>query len=185
MVSSSPSGWLSAAEAIARLGVRPQTLYAYVSRGLVESERVTGTRTSRYSRADIERLAGRARRTRSGSGPEIVIDSGLTLLDPEGHLYYRGWDATQAAVDATYEQVAEWLWGTEPGPSGVWSAPREALEVARRAQAALPDPATLPDRLRVIAAAIGSCDPLRNDRRVPSVAARARSLIATLVEALP
>jgi citrate synthase len=165
--------------------VRTQTLYAYVSRGLIHSERVTGTRMSRYSRADVERLAARARRTLPGSGPEIVIDSGLTLLDPAGHLYYRGWDTTRAAVEASYEQVAEWLWGTGAGSSGVWSAPREALQIARRAQAALPDQATLPDRLRVIAAAIGSCDPLRDDRRVPSVAARARGLIATLVEALP
>jgi citrate synthase len=31
--------WLSTAEATARLGVKPQTLYAYVSRGLVRRER--------------------------------------------------------------------------------------------------------------------------------------------------
>jgi citrate synthase len=177
--------WLTAPEAIVRLGVRPQTLYAYVSRGLIASERVAGARVSRYSRADVERLASRARRTRRDAGPEIVIDSALTQLDPAGHLHYRGWDVTRAAVDATYEQVAEWLWGTDGAPSGVWSAPSDALDAARRAQAALPDQAKLPDRLRIVTAAIGSCDPLRDDRRVPSVAARARGLIATLVEALP
>jgi citrate synthase len=63
--------------------------------------------------------------------------------------------------------------------------PPGALAVARRAQAALPAEATLPDRLRVIAAAVGPCDPLRDDRRVAAVVGRTRGLIATLVEGLP
>ena len=29
--------WLTAQEAMARLGLKPQTLYAYVSRGLIEA----------------------------------------------------------------------------------------------------------------------------------------------------
>ena len=33
-----PSRYLSAKEACAELGIRPQTLYAYVSRGLIRSE---------------------------------------------------------------------------------------------------------------------------------------------------
>jgi len=94
--------WLTASQATARLGVKPQTLYAYVSRGLIRRERPPGTRTSRYSRSDVERLAEHGRpRTREG-GPEIVIDQAVTLLDPEGHLSYRGWDATRAAVEARY-----------------------------------------------------------------------------------
>jgi citrate synthase len=177
--------WFTAGEALARLGVKPQTLYAYVSRGLVRSERVTGTRTSRYRRADVERLASRTRGTPVGTGPEIVVDSALTLLDPVGRFAYRGWDVTQAAEEASYEIVAEWLWGTDPGPDQPWTAPRDAVKVARRAQAALPAGATIPDLLRVAAAAVASCDPLRNDRRRAAVAARARALIATLVESLP
>lgn len=176
-------GWLTASEAIARLGVKEQTLYAYVSRGLVRRERVTGTRASRYSRADVERLAAKGRRIADGPGPEIVIDSAITLLEPAGHLYYRGWDVTRAAVEASYEDVAAWLWNVEPEDH--WTASAEALAVARGVQAALPAHASLGDRVRVVAAAVGSCDPLRADRRPPSVAARARGLIATLVDALP
>jgi len=177
--------WFTAGEALARLGVKPQTLYAYVSRGLVRSERVTGSRTSRYRRADVERLATRTRGALPGNGPEIVVDSALTLLDPVGRFAYRGWDATRAADEASYELVAEWLWGTDPGSEQPWKAPRDAVKVARRAQAALPTGATIPDLLRVAAAAVAACDPLRNDRRRNAVAARARALIATLVEALP
>src|SRR5258705_152521 len=75
------SDWLGSAEAAARLGVKAETLYAYVSRGLLRSERVRGSRTARYLRGDVERLAARARRT-GPSGPELVVDSEITLLDP-------------------------------------------------------------------------------------------------------
>src|SRR6059058_5234746 len=98
--------WLTAAEATQRLAVKPQTLYAYVSRGLVRRERTPGSRTSRYSRADIERLAQQGRpRTHKGT-PEIAIDQAVTSLDPAGHLTYRGWDVTLAATSARYEEVA-------------------------------------------------------------------------------
>jgi citrate synthase len=177
--------WLSAAEATARLGVKPQTLYAYVSRGLIRRERLPGSRTSRYSRTDVEGLAGHSRSRPARAGPEIHIDQAITALDPAGHLSYRGWDATRAAVDAHYEQVAAWLWGTTFGPNDHWSADPDGLALARRVQGALPANASLPDRLRVVVAALRPGDPLRDDRRVPSVAARAGTLLATLVEALP
>src|SRR5690349_20760350 len=119
MPASSPSdperpGWLTATEAIARLGVKEQTLYAYVSRGLIRRQRVAGSRISHYSRADVERLAAKGRRTADGTGPDIVVDSAITLLDPSGHLYYRGWDVARAAVESSYEDVAAWLWDVEP-----------------------------------------------------------------------
>src|SRR5579875_4098739 len=100
--------WLSAAQAADRLGVRPQTLYAYVSRGLLRSHPVPGPgRASRYERAEVERLAARTRPPGGRAGAlEVVIDTGLTLLDPAGHLYYRGWDATSACRTASYERVA-------------------------------------------------------------------------------
>lgn len=177
--------WYTAGEAQARLGVKPQTLYAYVSRGLVRRERVPGTRTSRYRRSDVERLAARTRRAPAGAGPEIVVDSALTVLDPGGRYAYRGWDATRAAVEATYEGVAEWLWAADARGPGPWAAPPAALRVARAACAALPPDAALPDRLRVAAAAMAATDPLRHDRRRLAVVARARGLVATLVEVLP
>ena len=177
--------WLSATEAIARLGVKPQTLYAYVSRGLIRRERPAGSRTSRYARRDVERLAGHGRARPGRPGPEIVVDQAITALDPAGHLAYRGWDATRAAVDAHYEQVAAWLWGTTFGPNDHWTADPAGAATARDVQAALPAATPLPDRLRVAVAALRAGDPLRDDRRVAAVAARAGTLLATLVEALP
>jgi citrate synthase len=177
--------WLTAGEAAGRLGVKPQTLYAYVSRGLIRRERPAGSRTSRYARSDVERLATHARPRSMRTGPEIVVDQAITALDPAGHLAYRGWDVTRAVVDAHYEEIAAWLWGTTFGPNDHWSADPDGLVVARRVQAALPATTPLPDRLRVVVAALRPGDPLRDDRRVASVAARAGTLLATVVEALP
>jgi citrate synthase len=176
--------WLTAGEARARLGVQAQTLYAYVSRGLIRSERIPGSRSSRYARADVERLAARGRRTSGAPGPEIVVDSALTKLDPAGRLAYRGWDVTDAARSSSYEAVADWLWAADDD-APEWVAPKDQLRVATRAQSALPADAAIPDRLRVTAAAVGAVDPLRNDRRRPQVATRGRALIATLVDSLP
>ena len=177
--------WLSATDATTRLGVKTQTLYAYVSRGMIRRERVPGSRTSRYSRRDVERLAARARPRPAPTGPEIHVDQAITALDPAGHLAYRGWDATRAATEARYEQVAAWLWGTTFGPNDHWSADPEGLAIGRAVLAALPLSTPLPDRLRVVVAALRPGDPLRDDRRVASVAARAGTLLATVVEALP
>src|SRR5256885_13528998 len=91
---------LPAAGATQRLGVKPQTLYAYVSRGLVRRERPAGSRTSRYARGDVERLATHSRPRSAGRGPEILVDQAITAIDPAGHLFYRGWDATRAPADA-------------------------------------------------------------------------------------
>ena len=50
--------WLSASEAMDQLGVRPQTLYAYVSRGRIEARAQDGDpRKSLYRAADIIELA--------------------------------------------------------------------------------------------------------------------------------
>src|SRR4030095_12612751 len=52
---------VSTAEAAARLGVKPATLYAYVSRGLLTRERAPDGRTSTFDPAELDRLARPAR----------------------------------------------------------------------------------------------------------------------------
>ncbi|MDB5444807.1 MAG: citrate synthase, partial [Phenylobacterium sp.] len=57
--------WIAAEEARARLGVRPQTLYAYVSRGRVQVRPdPADPRRSLYRAADIAALAERKSRSR-------------------------------------------------------------------------------------------------------------------------
>jgi excisionase family DNA binding protein len=48
--------FLTAQEACAILGVKPATLYAYVSRGLLDSYRQGIKRTRLYRRAEIDRM---------------------------------------------------------------------------------------------------------------------------------
>jgi citrate synthase len=173
---------LSTAEAAARLGVKPTTLYAYVSRGLLSRTRTPAG--SRFSASEVERLARGSRRYANTSPLEFVTE--LTLI--EGGTYrYRGLDAVELSRTRSFEEVATWLWCAEwPEPAAPpWTAPGEGSRVAAEACAAL-DPRCPPaERWRVAVAAAATADPLRHDRSPVAVAATARGLLATLVEVLP
>jgi citrate synthase len=116
--------FLSAREAAARLGVKLDTLYAYVSRGLLRSVAVPGSRERHYRREDIEgfRAARGLGQAPSDTSPETampVIDSAISLIEG-GRLYYRGQDAVRLSDTATLEETAALLWDAEieaaPGP---------------------------------------------------------------------
>src|ERR1700756_3873170 len=105
---------LTAREAADRLGVKLDTLYAYVSRGRLRSVMVPGTRERRYRSEEVDALLD----TRSGvkpphsSDPEAlmpVIGSSICLIE-NGRFYYRGQDAVRLADEATLEGVARMLW---------------------------------------------------------------------------
>lgn len=114
----SDSKTLSAQEAADELGVNLATLYAYVSRGMIRSEAVGGSkRNRRYNASDIQRLKDRKDQRRN---PEKVaetalyfgapvIDSAITLIT-DGRLYYRGMDATFLAQNHTIEEAAALIW---------------------------------------------------------------------------
>jgi citrate synthase len=179
-------GRLSTAEAAARLGVKPATLYAYVSRGLLGRERSADGRTSTFDPAELDRLArpGRARRGRRPS-TELVVPSALTAI-AHGLPWYRGLAVPDLAGARGFEEVAEWLWtGRFPDPVPVWHAGAAALEAGRRAQAALPASALPLERIRVIAAALAAGDELRLELRPAAVTAAGRSLVSGLVDCLP
>lgn len=176
-------GGLTAEEAARRLGVKRETLYAYVSRGLLTSTRPPGIRRSRFDAGEIRRLAERRRAGGRAGALELVVDSGLTMLDPAGRLYFRGWDATEACRTSSFEAVAEWLWSS--GASAPFVADPAPLAAARLAQGALPEDAPPLERLPLIVAAAAPTDPLRFDRRPQSVAATGRRIIGCAVDALP
>lgn len=113
--------YLSADEAANALDVTKNTLYAYVSRGLVRSEPSDeNRRTRRYRADDIQQLKRRkklqqdpmtAARTALDWGLP-VLESALTLID-DGAFYYRGQDACQLARTHDLEAVAPLLWDTD------------------------------------------------------------------------
>jgi len=110
--------WLSRDEALARLGVRPQTLYAYVSRGLIERRaEAADPRRSEYRGDDILALTkrrARGRRTASIAASamawgEPVIPTRISTV-AHGQLIFRGRPAVELADSATLEEVAALLW---------------------------------------------------------------------------
>ena len=171
------TAWLTAQEATAILGVKPATLYAYVSRGLVGRERDPGERTSRYARADVERLAARPQSGPRGDagGLEVVVETALTLLDPGGRLAYRGWDVADA-VDAGFEVVAHWLWTGERA---------DAEDIAIPTPNPVAPVADGLDGVRVALAAARQRDTGRDARTAGAVAETGRTIIATMIAALP
>ncbi|WP_296469298.1 citrate synthase family protein [Pigmentiphaga sp.] len=114
--------YLSAQEAVALLGIRMQTLYAYVSKGWIRSVKQADTRKRLYLHEDILRVKARST-ARSGHGVvaasamnwgEPIIPTSITEIRPDGP-YYRGHSAVRLArAHASYEAVSELLW------TGVW-----------------------------------------------------------------
>jgi citrate synthase len=179
---------LTTAEVAARLGVKPATLYAYVSRGVLGRERSPDGRTSLFDPAEVERLTRRGHPGRRSRRPaaELVVESALTAIEG-GALWYRGLPVTELAATRSFEEVAEWLWsGRFPAPiAPPWRAGAAALAAGRRAQAALPEGALPLERLRVIAAALAAGDDLRLELHPAAVTAAGRALIAGLAGCLP
>ena len=117
---------LTARQTADRLGVKLDTLYAYVSRGRLRSVMVPGTRERRYRSEDVEALLG----ARSGARPPdssdaegsmSAIGSSICLIE-SGRFYYRGQDAVRLSERATLEDIARLLWldeaSSEPADPG-------------------------------------------------------------------
>lgn len=105
----SSSDLLSARETARRLGVKLETLYAYVSRGLLRSVAVPDSRERRYRIEDVERFGVKRGGERVREALMPVIDSAICLIE-NGRFYYRGHDAIALADSATLEEVATLLW---------------------------------------------------------------------------
>jgi citrate synthase len=110
--------WIASDAALALLGVKPQTLYANVSRGRIATKPdPADPRRRLYKRADVLRLADRAvGRPRAGAVAEEAIAWGEPVLPSalstiaEGRLWYRGRDAVALARSASLEDAAALLW---------------------------------------------------------------------------
>ena len=151
---------LTTAEAARRLGVKVPTLYAYVSRGLLESHADPARRGSLFDLGEVEALAMRSRGGRQTATRLATITTAVTQLDQQRGPIYRGRAATDLALASSFEEVAELLWQSE-GP-GDWTAPDLGL---------CPLTPTL-ERMRWALVLCGATDPLRSDLRPSAVAAR-------------
>jgi citrate synthase len=195
--------WIDAEAAASRLGVKPATLYAYVSRGVLHRRPGADGRRSLFDAAEIEELARRGKPRHKPSPSEITVVSHVTVLG-EDRPFYRGHDALALAGEQPYETVAELLWSGELTPGGLtaddraadlatargseagpWQARAEGVAAARAAQSGIPDDALPLDRLQLIVTALAVTDPMRYHLDPPAVRATGRALIAGMVDALP
>src|ERR1700722_15102661 len=101
--------YLTADEAARSLGVSVTTLYAYVGRKQIRSQRVPGARQRRYWRADIERLRASGEPESETPRSGVSQESEITLITPQGP-YFRGKNALELAETSTLESVAAHLW---------------------------------------------------------------------------
>jgi len=173
--------WLPAAEALALMQVRPQTLYASVSRGRIRAKPdASDPRRSLYHRDDVQRIAVRARGRRSSEAVaseaiqwgEPVLASGISTV-AEGRLLYRGKDACALADGATLEEVAGLLWESAP-PCFVSTEPMALARGSRSAlQAGL-----------VALASRAATDLPSRGRSLGVLQAEAADVIGTLADAL-
>lgn len=114
---SDASRFIDSTQAAQLLGVTRQTLYSYVSRGLLCARPAADGKGKVYSRAEVERLTARAaqgRKPRAAARRTLdfglpVLESALTLI-ADGQLWYRGQRAALLAEQATLEDVADLLW---------------------------------------------------------------------------
>lgn len=116
--------WVGREEALERLGVKTQTLYAYVSRGRIAARPDPGDpRRSLYALADIGRLLGETVPEDSPRPPpqgaasrgEADVQTSLSVI-AGSLLFYRGQDVARLSETATLEDVVRLLWGLPSDP---------------------------------------------------------------------
>ncbi|KTT21259.1 citrate synthase [Pseudacidovorax intermedius] len=172
--------WLPAADALALLKVRPQTLYANVSRGRIRTRPdAADPRRSLYHRDDVQRLAARRQGRRSDAvlageaiqwGEPVLASAISTVM--AGRLYYRGQDACALADAGTLEQVSALLWD---GPAMPFAAPAPPV----------PASSTAPLAGAMTALALrAAADPPSRGRGRPALLQEAAGLMGLLADAL-
>lgn len=114
--------FISAQEACQMLGIKPATLYTYVSRGLVYRISIGAKSQSRYSLSDVLNLKARAE-ARAGHGPvaadalhwgQPVLSTSISTVGEQSGFAYREHSVAELIQEkAPIESVAELLWTGE------------------------------------------------------------------------
>ncbi len=194
----SPSGtWITTTEAAQRLGVKRATLYAYVSRGLLRSERRPGQQESLFDRTQIDAMAS-ATRPPGSPQPVLRFRSIATSVSSQvdGDLLYRGRPLQDVVALGSLDDAAAIVLGTSvpqqiSRPPQVTGVDLSTLPLERRMPVAIQlvaaaDPfasATDPEQvrttamptlgaaLRLVSAAAAVSDPVTTDVAALTLAA--------------
>ena len=192
---SSASEYVTATEAARILKVKPQTLYTYVSRGLIRSVAQLDRKDRLYYREDIDKVRARSD-ARAGSGAaaesalrwgQPVINTGITELTPDGPRYRGRLALDLVRQRRSFETVAELLWtGIDHIEAVVWDSEQlppgfdELMDhVVLQGE--------LPPVLRIFGIAttmLGAAEAARNEIRRGTTIPAARQMILTLTGCL-
>jgi citrate synthase len=169
-----PAGpWITTTEAAQRLGVKRATLYAYVSRGVLRSERRPGQQESLFDRAQIDAMASS---TRAPGGPQPVLrfrsiaTSVSSQLD--GDLLYRGRPLADLVALDSFDEAAAVVLGSAGAQEDPRIQPPPGFDLR-----ALPVERRMPVAVQLLAAA----DPFASDADPDRVG---RSALSTLRSAV-
>lgn len=200
------TGELTSAQVADYLGVKVQTVYAYVSRGVLAPVRREPGTGSLFALADVQALLGGGRSGRRGRRAATSDDVRTTITEvTAGTLAYRGHDVADLVGRWSFEQVRSLLVQNvspfgERGPSMspvgegavvtgtshqvVRPAPDEvtALEAV---MAALPARTTALDRFKHAVLVAATTDAGRHDRSPRAVARAGERAVAFMALALP
>lgn len=129
-------GYVDSAEAMSILGVRRETLYTYVSRGLIKTMQRAGVKAKLYRKADVEKL--RSRSVARSGGPKVshalrygepIAQTWISEITPHGPRY-RGVLARDLVRDGrSFEFASELIWTGLPRTRDVpWPIPQDTRQ---------------------------------------------------------
>lgn len=167
--------FLTTAQVSKLLGVKPQSVYAYVSRGHLTSVRISGIRGSLFPVDAIE--AFRARTARPPAGVVERIRTDVTLLEDDT-LFFRGRNAVDLARTTDFLDVARLLWGVADAAPPAAAVDVPEIDVPRI-------PGRRLDTIRVVTDLLGAADTSRLDLSTPVIAAKATAVLRRVVHELP
>jgi citrate synthase len=109
--------WITTQEAAQRLGVKPETVYAYVSRGILVSRRNPAGRGSLLDRDQVDRLAAGGRRGAKGERRVHRFRSVASAVSRSSAdaLYYRDQEVTSWSEEHDLADSVDLVLGVTPG----------------------------------------------------------------------
>lgn len=157
------------------MGVKVSTVYAYVSRGRLHSQRIDGYDGSMFPVEEVDAVLDGTRH-RPPAGVAERIRTQLTYLHDD-RLYYRGHEVSELARTSSYEEVASLLWQRP------W-APKDGAALGPAVRRAAGSRARGLDRIRLAVDLAGARDPLRHQIDPEAVTTRAATVICAAIEGL-